>query len=524
MNEIIKINAVAATQPLYPLWNQCVGAGRANEGLRADWQEQLKTAVRECGFQYIRFHGLLCDDMFVYSEQNGQSQYNWQYVDSLFDTFQHIGIRPIVEFGFMPEALATGTATQFWWKGNITPPKDDHKWAELLNAAVNHWIDRYGIDEVLQWYFEIWNEPNLHGFWASTKSRYFTLYNVSVQAIKSVEERLKVGGPATSNFVPDERFDGETEDTSKHKTFQTENIDTLQWRGVWIKDFLIYCEQNKLPVDFVSAHPYPTDFALDGQKTAGKTRHVSSIKDDMLWLKKVIADSAYPNAEIQLTEWSSSPTSRDYSHDYLPAADYIVKSCIDCAGLAQSLSYWVFTDIFEEAGGPPEPFHGGFGLVNMQGIPKPAFHAYRFLNTLGSKELARGDEWIAAKNTDGKVSFLAYNYTKNLKQAIPISNYPDFTKAEAVQAMGESKTVELELTNLAPCAELLIETLDAENGCVMTKWKQLGCPKNLTPKQTEELNSFAKATKQDIFRADEDGTAKLALFMKPWAIISIRER
>ncbi|MGC3988982.1 MAG: hypothetical protein QM796_04715 [Chthoniobacteraceae bacterium] len=134
--------------PFSHFWSRCVGAGRANEGLRADWQQQLKFAIAECGFKYVRFHGLYHDDMFVYRLENGRAVYNFQYVDALFDALLEMGIRPFVEFGFCPKDLARETGTVFWWRGNGAPPTDVTKWGELVERTVRHWIARYGIEEV----------------------------------------------------------------------------------------------------------------------------------------------------------------------------------------------------------------------------------------------------------------------------------------------------------------------------------------------------------------------------------------
>ena len=168
-------------------FQQVVGAGRAAEGLRADWQKDLAMVHRECGFKYIRFHGLLQDEMGVYREDKfGNAVYNFQYVDALYDAILNIGMKPFVEFGFMPEKLASGNKTVFWWKGNVTPPKDYDKWQKLIAAFVKHWTERYGESEVKQWYFEVWNEPNLNIFWSGSQAEYFKLYEVSAQAIKSI--------------------------------------------------------------------------------------------------------------------------------------------------------------------------------------------------------------------------------------------------------------------------------------------------------------------------------------------------
>ena len=297
-------------------WSMCVGAGRANEGLRASWQKQLKMAVRECGFRYIRFHGLFHDDMCVYRVQNGKEIYNFQYIDDLYDSLLDIGIRPIVELAFMPSDMASELSShrQFWWKANINPPADYDKWYELVYRLTKHFEERYGANEVKKWYFEVWNEPNLHNaFWSGGKSRYMKLYEYSVKAVKAVNGEYKVGGPATSNFVPDDRFEGEYDDSSKHMTHKLASMEDADWRPVWIREFFEYCSKKSLPVDFVSVHPYPTDFALDGHgKTTGRTRYSYSTTDDLKTIKKMVDESPYKGAELLLTEWSSSPSSHIY--------------------------------------------------------------------------------------------------------------------------------------------------------------------------------------------------------------------
>lgn len=527
----LTVDAHVSGDPIDHYWNNCVGAGRAAEGLRTDWQDQLRRTVRDCGFRYLRFHGLLCDEMGVYSTVNGQEQYHFTYIDMVYDAMLGAGVKPFVEFAFTPEALSSGPGTQFWWKANVTPPKDADAWARLCAACVRHWIERYGLDEVRGWYFEIWNEPDLHAFWNGTKTQYFALYRAAATAIKAVDASLRVGGPATSNFVPDARFDGEVEDFSKHLTNKVEDLDSLDWHGVWIKDFLDYCQANDLPVDFVSTHPYPTDFALDGQDVPeaseadrggkpmrGRSRQADSVHDDLAWLRSTLAASGYPDAEIHLTEWSSSPTSRDYSHDYLPAATYVAKTILDNIGLADSLSYWVFTDIFEEVGPGPEAFHGGFGLTTMHGIPKATYHTYEFLNRLGDTRLAQTDNGIVTRNGAGQVQAMFYNYPDAMPQAVPIAEYPDHERAESIQTMGESAAVTLTLTGLAPYTRATVRTMDRDHGVAANLWARLGYPRNLTRAQVAMLKArsadFAVTTGQ----ADANGMLTMTIDLPAWAV------
>jgi xylan 1,4-beta-xylosidase len=258
-NISLTLSARSAGRPLKHFWSTCVGAGRAQEGLRANWRQHLSLAVKHCGFRYLRFHGLFHDDMCVYREHAGRPIYNWQYIDNLFDLMLETGIRPFVELGFFPKEIAAkNSKTQFWWKGNITPPENFDKWAALIDAFVRHCLQRYGENEVREWYFEVWNEPNLcPAFWDGTRSQYFEMYRVSVETIKAIDPGLRVGGPATSNFVPDDRFESETEDISKQITFKMKNLGEGTWKGVWIESFLTFTRRitHWIPEVFVFLEP-----------------------------------------------------------------------------------------------------------------------------------------------------------------------------------------------------------------------------------------------------------------------------
>ncbi|WP_139999901.1 GH39 family glycosyl hydrolase [Paenibacillus paridis] len=520
----MNVNFQSEAAQLQHIWSVCVGAGRANEGLRADWQRQLGDAVQNCGFKYLRFHGLLHDDMHVYKVVDGEDVFNFQYVDQLFDYMLDLDIRPFVEFGFMPYDLASGEHTQFWWKGNITPPSDYGKWANLVSQCVLHWIERYGLDEVRRWYFEIWNEPNLRPFWSGTKTDYFRLYQVSVQEIKAIDAQLRVGGPATSNFVPDSRFDGETEDLDAHMTFRTDNLNELNWKGVWIEDFLQFCEKERLPVDFISTHPYPTDFALDGHgETSGRSRCRDATLDDIKWLSRVVDNSAYTNAEIHLTEWSSSPSSRDYSHDYLPAAAYVVHTNLAAAAYTDSLSYWVFTDVFEEVGAGPSAFHGGFGLISLQGVHKPTFHAYRFLNRLGQEELARDEGVIVTRTREQELRALFYHYPAEFKDTVPMSMYPNQEIAQDAQAIGSDRGFILEVEGVRPNTVYVLKVVDREHGVAVSLWNEMGAPQSPSRDQVELLQAWADRYKYVRFVSDADGKLSLDFTLSAWAIALLEE-
>jgi xylan 1,4-beta-xylosidase len=521
---VLRADASAPGVVLDHYWRRVVGAGRANEGLRADWQRQLAEARAACGFEYVRFHGLFHDDMFVYTVRaDGTPVYNFQYVDALFDALLDLGVRPFVEFGFSPRAMARETGTVFWWGAHGAPPTDLDEWAELIGRIVRHWVTRYGPDEVRRWYFEVWNEANLWGFFHGTRGEYFELYRVTARAVKAVDSRLRVGGPATSNFVPDARFAGENEDVSA-RIVAGGDLDALTWHPVWVTDFLAFCHRERLPVDFVSTHPYPTDWALDEHGRGEKlTRGVDATPTDLALLRKLVTAGPYPEAEIHLTEWNSSSSPRDHTHDTLPAATYVVRSVLHSLDTVDSLSYWTFTDVFEEGGAGDELFHGGFGMITLPGIPKPTYHAYRMLAALGDRLLARTDGAVVTRDAStGRISALAYHYPAEEPKSVPAS-FDNRQLAMATQAKGAPRDLSLTVTGVAAGAGFEVEVLDSEHGDAIGAWRALGEPAEPTREQLADLDRRARATAMSATTADADGTLRLTLTLSPWSVVLLRQ-
>lgn len=452
------------------MFEVCIGAGRANEGLRADWQRQLRRVREECGFRYIRFHGLFCDDMGVYFEDQGRPVYNWQYVDELFDFIQSIGMKPFVELGFMPSALASGSQTIFWWRGNVTPPKDYAKWEALVAAFVQHCTERYGREEVRTWYFEVWNEPNLDGFWMGNpekksyeewstvaRAEYFKLYESAVRGVRSVDAAYRVGGPATA---------GEG----------------------WIDETLAFCAEQNLPLDFVSTHSYATMAGyLDEHGNAGTvfSPDRESVTAGVKRVRGQLDRSPFATAELHYTEWSSSYTPADPLHDSYHSAAFILNKMRHIGAAANSMSYWTFTDIFEEAGPRQTPFHGGFGLLNYQDLPKPSFFAYKFLHQLGNVELKCADpEAFVCRGDDGGAQVLFWDFT--ITHPGPSVNNQQFYLSD--QPAKPTAPVEIMLSGLSGGAYRLIATrVGYRSNDVQSAWREIGSPRQLTRAQVRAL-------------------------------------
>lgn len=461
-SRVINVDFNNEKGPMNTMFKECVGAGRANEGLRADWQQQLALVKKACGFKYIRMHGLLTDDMAVYKEdRQGNPEYNYMYIDVLFDFLQSIGMKPFVELGFMPSALASGDKTIFWWRGNVTPPKDYNKWEALIRNLTQHWTERYGEEEVKTWYFEVWNEPNLSpGFWSGTQAEYFKLYASSAKAIKSVNPDYRVGGPGTAG-------------------------------AAWESEMIDFCQKNNVPIDFVSTHSYGVKQGyLDEYGNSGTVlaKEEFAVSGDVLQSRKEIAASSKPNLELHYTEWSASYTPADPIHDSYHEAAYILEKLKQVGHSVNSMSYWVFTDIFEEAGPRFTPFHGGFGMLNIQGIAKPAFYAYELLNKLGNKELTNADSrsW-ACKDEKGNIQILAWDFTHTHpgdsvnNQVYYIRDLPSKSKGKLI----------VNLSNLpAGTYAMEIYKVGYRSNDAFTSYLDLGKPSQLTRQQVEQIKKL----------------------------------
>ena len=452
---------------IHPFWRKLTTAGRAAEGLRAAWRDQLRMLQAEIGYEYIRFHGLLHDDMMVYQEDpSGNPSANWHYVDDLFDFLQSVGLKPFVELGFMPQKLASGDATTFWWRGNITPPKDYDRWAWLVRSLVVHCIERYGLNEVRTWYWEVWNEPNfLDSFWTAGQREYFMLYEASARAIKNVDARLKVGGPATTNFEKGE--------------------------APWIKDFLAHCAQKALPVDFITTHPYPNDWPVgaDGKQKI-VYRDPGATAKDLAWLRQTVASSSFPDAEIHLTEWNCSALLGDFLLDTAFMAPFVIKNNVESLGLVDSLGFWTFTDIFEEKQVPGAPFHGGFGLINLQGLTKPSYNGYWFLSKLGTCIIAQGERHIVTMSDDGAIQVLLWNYCHfGSRIASGDRSELSFHDRYGVFEPGEDILFQLRGARMDRAYRVLEYTCDREHGSVFDAWLGNGAPMHLLPSDIQALRN-----------------------------------
>ncbi|MGY4771952.1 GH39 family glycosyl hydrolase [Kribbella sp. CWNU-51] len=423
----LTVDAVAKGIELAKPWVPMVGSERLSQLLctdrtggheiGAELEQALRRMHDEIGVRTVRAHAIFHDDTRVYTEVDGEPSYDFEVVDAIYDKLLAIGLRPVVELGFMPRDLASDPAkTVFAYGAIISPPKSYERWHDLVRALVQHLLDRYGPDQVLTWDFEVWNEANLEVFWSGTKAEWLHLYDVTAAAVKSVDERLAVGGPSSA-------------------------------AAGWVDDLLAHAAAEGTAVDFVSTHTYGSP-PLDVR--ASLERH------------------GFGDARILWTEWGVTPTHFNPINDSVFSGVFLLRGMRSAAGRVDALAYWVASDHFEELGRPPRLLHGGFGLQTVGGLAKPRYHAMTMLSRLGPVELpvsVTGDgggslvEAWASRDRD-RIAVLLWNLTL------------DQTKAAGAPEL--SRTVHIELPGVDPSWQATATTLAVGVGDIASAATELG--------------------------------------------------
>jgi xylan 1,4-beta-xylosidase len=472
--ETIQVDVRAKGEPFPHFWEQMFGSGRAILSLRESYRDDLREVKAATDFKYVRFHAIFHDEVGVYDEDSaGKPLYNFSYVDQIYDGLLKTGVRPFVELSFMPAKLAAENHIQsFWYKPNVSPPKDYDKWGELVGQFAKHLVERYGIDEVSQWYFEVWNEPNLD-FWAGTPKdqTYYQLYDAAARELKGVSPRLRVGGPATA-------------------------------QAAWVDRFIQHAAQKNVPVDFVSTHVYGNDLASDVFGTQEQIPRTQMVCRAVRKVHDQIKASALPNLPLIWSEYNASYKNETDVTDSIYMGPWMADTIRQCDGLVDMMSYWTFSDVFEEQGVVKRPFYGGYGLIAEDGLPKPAFNAFRLLHRLGNTRIpVNGDDILATRRADGRLVMAVWNLT-------------------APGGDGESKDIVLQLNSLAGESQAFVYRLDADHGSLLKAYEEMGSPSNPTQAQVQSLRHAARLLAPES-RSIHNGRIELRLPPSALALIEV---
>ncbi len=393
-SKTIEINALANSKSLVHTYRTFTSVARAKEILMAPIQEQLRTLQKEIGFRYIKFHGILDDSMMLYNEdQKGNPYLTYQYVDQVIDFLLSIHLKPLIQFSFMPKALAKDPSTTIFYNPVIlSEPKDYSKWAFLITNLTKHLIDRYELEEVKTWLFSFWNVPFKSYIFAFDNDEIaYELYRITRSCVKECSNQLSFGTPSYGS---------------------------LDFNNPEFYNFLNYCQTNQCFPDFYNIHCYPVKTSTSkDQATFGVSTNNDSIilSEDPDYMANTIANlkknlSPYPKLPIYITEWAGTSSHRDWLNDTCYRSSYIVKNILENYDQVSSFGNWCLSDTLEELPYDNQLFHGELGLFTNCGIKKPAYYAFTFLHKLMNTLVEKGPGYFVTTNQKGDYVIILYNY------------------------------------------------------------------------------------------------------------------
>ncbi|MDO7908190.1 helix-turn-helix domain-containing protein [Paenibacillus sp. JX-17] len=471
------IEVGGAGDPLRHTWRNVITIGKAQEGLLGDIQEQLRYVQRTVPFRYLRFHGIFDDGMSVYREDSsGQPVLSFRLTDQLFDFLLSIGLKPFIELGFMPSAMAADPdKTVFYRKSYTSPPASLDRWCGMVDAFIRHNMNRYGAAEVESWMFEFWNEPEFPIFWPSTLDEFNEMYARTYETVKTISPRLQIGGPGRIITI--------------HSNELNER-------------FFAFCRERDCIPDFVPVHFYPhegmdqivesdeLDVPLAYRKLLEEFKGISAnpdfLRDMLIREQQLLQDLGLSQLPLYLTEWNSTAYHRDLTNDTLYKAAYIVKNIVENLDRIESFGYWVLSDNHEEYPAAAELFHGGLGLLTQYGIPKPGMYAFQLLSRLGSTRIAREEGSIVTAGNGG-YQIMTYNYA-HFDDLYAMGDTSFIHATNRYNGFKEEKTLrqEIELKGIPEgLYQVVTHTIDRLHGSSYDKWVEMGAPSVL---RTEDLS------------------------------------
>ena len=472
----------SAVHPVWSFWESCTTGDHAYLALRSDYQEQLTQVHNELNIEYIRFHGIFDDDVGILNSQDPSMGYSYANIDKIYDFFVSIGIKPVVELDFAPSLLSTinTTLNNYYYPVYPGPPKDNQQWYYLVRNFTQHLTDRYGSDNVSQWYFEAWNEPNC-GNWRNTDGSsndskllesFEETYVFTSKAVKSVNSSYKIGGPATC-------------------------------RGSWFDTFPRWAIENGIELDYYSTHLYPGNANSNANTHNGLLELYLNVSDSIRNVsdnKIKIGITAY-GCTVEKT-YNHSVGSHDSSYNaacFLTLASQFQELELNNPDQFIIMSFTGFTDIWEQRGILYPEFHNGYGWLTHNKIKKPTYCGLQLLNMFASgryfyNNIERLNSNSSELNTTLEVFITMDNKTSEDSNEIVIfvMNWIQ------IENKINDETVRIDLENIVNSNEYndvaIVYRIDKENNHCNPNvvWQNMGSPTNLDKKQLKALNEASE--------------------------------
>ena len=490
-------------------WRTMIGASSASAILSSDVQQLLRRIQKDVGFQYIKFNGILSDDMHVcFEDADGKITCSFAYVDKVFDFLLSIGLRPFVQLSFMPESLAKSHRRLFGYL--VSEPASLDQWSDLVSALIRHLQERYGRAELRQWFFSVWHQPDtpafMYGF--SSDEAFYQLYRKTYTAVKGCDAELQFGAPSTYYLMqPDYRN--------------------------WYIPFLQWCREQGCMPDFLNFIYY--DLVINetesGQSAFGFTMSMTlreSPDGFGSFVSRVRSERHQLGADAMplfLTEWNNTPSQQDLLNDTCFKSCYIVRGILENYDRLDSFAYWSLTDWMGEAVQPKEMFFGGLGLFTANGIPKASYYAFTLLRQLGDTLLGRGDGWFATRDGDS-YRIILYNY-RHFSHLYAQGERFDMTFTERYTPFSPEQIldVHLRISDVEEGTYMVTETaVSRTSGSAFDQWAAMGAVELDDPAELDTLAARSVPAISKYTATAADGVLHLdaMLDMLEVRLISIR--
>lgn len=456
-----KVDCTAIKKELHHNWRTFIGVGRAKELLYAEVQDMLRQLQQDVGFRYLRFHGIFSDDMLVCrASKDGSLQFSFALIDKALDFVLSIGLKPLIQFSFMPAAIAAAPSrTIFASPFTVSAPRKMDDWNYLVALFLAHIQSRYGSAEIRSWLYSVWNEPDtsVQMFGFDDPADFYALYENTWKTVKAFDAELVFGSPS---LYP----------TTLHE------ID-------WMKQFLAFTRQQECVPQFMDIHYYSDNFEHFDQKVSSFATPAEFSDDPdhfgkfLTKMETLCRETGISHLPVYITEWNLTVSHRNFINDTCFKAAYLAKNFLENYDRAGAFGYWSLTDFIEEYQPPNQPFHGGLGLFTQNGIKKAPYHAMVLLRKIGDSLIDSGEGWFMTRRTDGSLAAVFYNYEHFDPLFLEEGFGLTLTSRDGVFPRRRHLEVELTLTGLKDGMYRIRETvLNQLHGSAYDQWVEMGAP------------------------------------------------
>jgi len=449
-------------RPYPKSWKRMINIGLGSDLLRSDMQEHILLLKKELKFEYVRFWDLYSPELLL-NINSQDNKYNFTKLDRIFDFFTENEIKPYIELGFKPIRLIRNTENYFVSQEREILFRNLSEYKKFLYTLVTHYVNRYGMEEVERWYFEQWNDPRY--FVSEDYLEYFEVFETAYDTLKSISPQIKLGGGGFQQS-----------DT---------NVTLQQVIALW-KKRMCY-------PDFISLYSYPyTRGEVNMEYDARRSKDPDFVRNQVLMARDILHESGLYNPELHISEWNSTISNRNCLNDSCYKGAYIMKNIIDVIGQVDLMGYWVGSDLFSEYLDSHCLLNGSGGLLSKDGIRKPGFYAFEFMNQMGNFLLGGNENCVVTTNGHGNYSVACHNYKHpNFKYYMKMEDVMDIAQMQELFDNNELLRLNFQIKHVKNGTyQLKTRSLGPQNGSVQDEWIKMDLSENLNKQELDYLRQI----------------------------------